>query len=53
MLSKKNDFIEIDDFQVFSSVSGTRVGFLTQIDVLVLTFTNSICLVFLSQLKHH
>ena len=44
---RTKDFIIIDDFQVFSSFSGTLVRFSIKIEVLALTDTKSLCLVLL------
>ena len=45
MLSRKKDFIKIDNLSSFTSFSDALVRFLMKIDVLALTLTKSLCLV--------
>ena len=47
MLSRKKDSIKMDDFQGFSSFSGTLFKFSIKIDLLALSFAKSFSLVLL------
>ena len=48
MLSRKPDFLKINDFEVFSALGVTLNRLSTEIDFLTLTFTKSLCVVLLS-----